>query len=297
MMFIVPLILGIAAGSSVELAPLHFATETLEIIAMGDVGEPESGLEMTAKMINEKFGSTASTAFLLGDNFYPAGVEDVEDPMFEEIFVNLIAKSLPEVKFHVILGNHDYKGDPEAQIEYSKLNAKWVMPSKYYRRDFVSDSAVTCVWFLDTQLLRGEDPEQLSWLDSTLAASSHCNWKIVTGHHGIYSAGKYADDVALVRDLLPVLEQHGVDLYLSGHDHQSRVFRREGSVKTFIFITAGASADVFYCKKRHNHQVWCDADFNAFVHLSIKRAELTYSFIESETGKTLFTETIQSSLP
>ena len=30
------------------------------------------------------------------------------------------------------LGNHDRRGNIEAQIEYSKRNPRWVLPSRYY---------------------------------------------------------------------------------------------------------------------------------------------------------------------
>jgi len=62
-------------------------------------------------------------------------------------------------------------------------------------------------------------PAQLEWLDRSLAESG-ARWKIVYGHHPLYShataEGRYA---TMIERLEPILVRHGVDLYLAGHDH------------------------------------------------------------------------------
>jgi len=64
------------------------------------------------------------------------------------------------------------------------------------------------------------DQAQLSWIESTLAASS-ADWKIVIGHFPVHSAttGEHGDTASLIKQLQPILEQQKVDLYLNGHDH------------------------------------------------------------------------------
>ena len=69
---------------------------------------------------------------------------------------------------------------------------------------------------LSTQSLRIE--EQAVWLDEQLGASD-AKWKIVTMHHPIFSSGGDRDSPNKRAALLPVIQKHGVDIVLQGHDH------------------------------------------------------------------------------
>jgi hypothetical protein len=61
--------------------------------------------------------------------------------------------------------------------------------------------------------------EQREWLTPVLTDPHRPKWTIVTFHHPIFSAGKDRDNERLRAAWRPVLEGHGVDLVLQGHDH------------------------------------------------------------------------------
>ena len=62
-------------------------------------------------------------------------------------------------------------------------------------------------------------PAQLAWLDQALGAST-APWKLVVGHHPIYSAGLgHGSEPDLITTLLPILQRHKVQAYFCGHDH------------------------------------------------------------------------------
>lgn len=61
-------------------------------------------------------------------------------------------------------------------------------------------------------------PRQLAWLKDALAASK-AQWKIVIGHHPIYSGGEHGDTPELIETVLPLLQEHKVQAYFNGHDH------------------------------------------------------------------------------
>jgi acid phosphatase len=42
---------------------------------------------------------------------------------------------------------------------------------------------------------------------------------VVVGHHPIYSSGFYGNDPAAIARLTPLFRQHGVQLYINGHEH------------------------------------------------------------------------------
>jgi hypothetical protein len=65
----------------------------------------------------------------------------------------------------------------------------------------------------------GEDKVQLAWLKAGLAKSS-AKWKIVYGHHILWSIGgtKYSEGHVLRKLIMPSLCQYA-DAYIAGHEH------------------------------------------------------------------------------
>jgi len=163
-----------------------------------------------------------SPAFILGlgDNFYPSGVDSVTDRKFkthwEDVF--LIHSSL-RVPWHVALGNHDYDGNPDAQIEFSSHPSNpsdpsnpgrglWNMPAQNYKFSIsspLSDDTPSLPSFsIDFFCLntcgvqfstRYRDPDLHMKLHSYIAElaeslrASTATWKIVFAHHPMYTKG------------------------------------------------------------------------------------------------------------
>src|SRR5258705_799429 len=60
---------------------------------------------------------------------------------------------------------------------------------------------------------------QLALLDRELAAS-RAPWKLVFGHHTIYSGGsEHGNTAELLEQIKPILERRGVQAYINGHEH------------------------------------------------------------------------------
>ncbi len=60
--------------------------------------------------------------------------------------------------------------------------------------------------------------EQAVWLDKILAENPN-RWTILTFHHPIFSSARGRDNAELRAAWQPVIDRHGVDLVLQGHDH------------------------------------------------------------------------------
>ena len=57
-------------------------------------------------------------------------------------------------------------------------------------------------------------------------------WKVVVIHHPIFSAGEHhGDHSGLNKMILPILEEHKVDLILSGHEHNVQYLQTDLNVK------------------------------------------------------------------
>ena len=77
--------------------------------------------------------------------------------------------------------------------------------------------------------------QQMTWLRQALAAS-RAPWKVLVGHHPIYSAGHYGDDREAIGRLTPLLRRHGVQLYINGHDHN---YERSRPINGTTYLTVG----------------------------------------------------------
>jgi tartrate-resistant acid phosphatase type 5 len=236
--------------------PEPFSAEALNFLIVGDWGrngffnqrEVAEQMGRTGEEVDSRF--TIST----GDNFYSSGVTSVTDPKWERSFEDIYTAPVLQRPWYVVLGNHDWQGDVEAQVAYTRLSSRWTMPSFYFSvEQAVDDSTRALFAFLDTTPLADPDREylypmsalwdrsaQLRWLDSTLAAST-AQWKIVVGHHPVYVASsKYEDNPYLVSDLVPIMERHGVQAYFAGHDHNLQHLRPEGSPIEYFVSGAGS---------------------------------------------------------
>ena len=169
----------------------------------------------------------------VGDNFYENGVKSVDDPQWQSSFEKVYDAPSLQVPWHVALGNHDYHGDCDAQIAYGKISQRWTMPARYYSRTEKIDADSTAeFFFLDTTPMKAGDDlavpllhlksqdtkKQLAWFETALAAST-AQWKIVIGHHPIYSGGEHGDTPYLIEHVLPLLKKYKVQAWFNGHDH------------------------------------------------------------------------------
>ncbi|KAJ7942813.1 Purple acid phosphatase [Quillaja saponaria] len=171
-----------------------------------------------------------------GDNFYKDGLNGVDDPAFYDSFLNVYNASSLQKQWYNVLGNHDYRGDVEVQLSpiLTNLDRRWLC-----LRSYIVNAAIVEFFFVDTTPFveeyftnpkehiydwKGVLPRQayvssiLKDLDLALKLSK-AKWKMVVGHHTIKTAGHHGVTHELEKQLLPILKENNVDLYLNGHDH------------------------------------------------------------------------------
>ena len=197
-----------------------------------------------AKKIRAQFVVT------IGDNYHGERISSENDPRWKTEFEDIYSALSLQIPWYASLGNHDYRGNPEGEIAYSKLSNRWNLPSRYYiQKEPITDKDSILIVHLDTtpfleeyhqkeseyaEHVQGQDTgKQLKWLDSVLTVSKAC-WTMVVGHHPIFSsAPKHGDTKELVELVLPILKKHGVRIYASGHDHVLQHLK-EGDMHFFI---------------------------------------------------------------
>lgn len=227
--------------------------DEITFLTIGDWGNPKFHKDATqvaeamARVADER---KAQFVLAVGDNFYPAGVSSVDDPLWQTAFEDVYSQKALDVPWHVVLGNHDYKGNVQAQIDYSGRSRRWSLPKPYYVVHQRSQDVTADFFFLDTnpmadmkwwETVMWNDPqveEQLQWLERELAAST-AYWKIVVGHHPVFSGGSHGNTPLLVERLPSLFKRHNVQIYLNGHDHDLQHIQQDGT----NYLTSGAAAN------------------------------------------------------
>ena len=83
-----------------------------------------------------------------------------------------------------------------------------------------------------------DDPVQLAFLENALEAAD-TTWTIVAMHHPPYSAGYQGSSIDARRAFAPLFEQYGVQLVLSGHDHD---YQRSEVINGVTYVVSGAGS-------------------------------------------------------
>jgi 3',5'-cyclic AMP phosphodiesterase CpdA len=192
----------------------------------GDTGDSGHRLDATADAIADLAARTTKydALILLGDTVYPDG-----DParLAATVFEPFAATLGQGTQLLAILGNHDVKGNHgDAQMEALG------MPGRWWARQ-IGDVFIVG---LDSNQI--ENPTQLQFLDDSLAATD-APWRIVLLHHPPYSAGYQGSNTKARKAITPIVERHGVQLVLSGHDHD---YQRSEPINGVTYVVSGAGS-------------------------------------------------------
>ena len=217
-----------AIASNITQKPATAKAPILRFISVADTGTGDRGQYSVAKaMARYHRQNPFDLAILAGDNIYNNGEMEKINAVFERPYQSLLQQG---VKFHACLGNHDIRtanGDP--QVSYANFNMKgrFYTFSREQVQFFVLDTNHNADW-----------KTQLPWLEQELSRSD-AKWKVVFGHHPIYSSGRYGTNQAFIKSLTPLFQKHGVQLYINGHDHN---YERTRSIKNTTYLVCGAGA-------------------------------------------------------
>jgi acid phosphatase len=199
-------------------------------LAVADTGSGDANQRAVGRQMAEVHRLRPVDLVVMGgDNIYPSGDMALIEATFRKPYAALLAAGVP---FHAVLGNHDLRtanGDP--QVAYKPFGMK----GRFYalRRGLVE------FFMLDTNG-NADWQRQLSWLRASLAAST-APWKVVVGHHPIYSSGLYGNDPGLRAKLSALMAKHGVQLYINGHEHNYERSRPIDGITYLVVGGGGAS--------------------------------------------------------
>lgn len=259
------------------------------------------------KPIAELMGNLASKVDIecviaAGDTHHFNGVASIDDPLWMTNYELIYAHPELMIDWFALNGNHEYRGNTQAVLDYSKKSRRWVMPARYYSQTFeAGEQEEALLLFIDTTPLidkyrkKGDkypdagqqDKEaQLRWIEQTLS-QSQARWKIVIGHHPLYAyTDKEDSERSDMRQALEaLLERYGVDCYCCGHIHSFQHIKPEGATVDYLVNSSGSLArpvkaieGTQFCSPDEGFTLVNVADNQLTFYLINDKGEIIYQF-------------------
>lgn len=216
------------AGSFFVTPPPAGTARPTRIWVIGDSGTGDAKAAAVYKAYRTFAGASYTNLWLmLGDNAYVSGTDAEYQKAVFDMYPGLLRQSV----LWPTLGNHDGQAADSA-TQSGPYYGLFTLPRSaeaggvasgteaYYSFDYGNLHFVV----LDSyETDRSTAGAMMSWLEADLQAVT-ADWLIAFWHHPPYSKGSHNSDtetelVQMRERFLPVLEDFGVDLVLTGHSH------------------------------------------------------------------------------
>jgi hypothetical protein len=221
----------IAGGPDYSFLTAPMLPKPIRIWAIGDCGTATP----QARAVFEQYrdltrGRPTDVWLLLGDNAYGSGT----DSEYQHAVFDQYPELLRQTAVWSTMGNHEtYSFEPDGVHAYFKI---FTMPingqaggqpsgtEHYYSFDYGN---VHFVCLDSEESDRNPGGAMLTWLEDDLAANEK-DWAIAFWHSPPYTKGSHDSDntfdnygnmIQMRTNIVPILENYGVDLVLCGHSH------------------------------------------------------------------------------
>ncbi len=248
---------GILAGNDANhffvTSPPPGTPKPTRLWVLGDSGTASSG----ARAVRDAYFAFAGTRhtdlwLMLGDNAYSNGTDSEYQAAVFNTYPTMLRKSV----LWPTLGNHD-GASADSGTQSGVYYDIFTLPRNaeaggvasgteaYYSFDYANIHFIVLDSF-DSD--RSPNGAMLTWLRSDMAATLQ-DWVIAFWHHPPYSKGSHDSDSSsgltdMRRNVLPILEDEGVDLVLSGHSHSyERSYLLDGHYGTSTTLTSAMKLD------------------------------------------------------
>ena len=223
---VVDLLEGPGAAWKFRTAPFAGTVKPVRVWVLGDSGTGRGGSGNAEAVrdgyLNSALYQSPDVWLMLGDNAYGVGADDeYQNAVFDTYRPTLRSSILWST-----LGNHETytPGVPYFSIftlpTFGEGGGVASGTEHYYSFDYAN---IHFVCLDSMQSVRTAPGAMLSWLEADLAATSQF-WIVAFWHHPPYTKGTHDSDfeielIEMRENALPILEQYGVDLVLTGHSH------------------------------------------------------------------------------
>lgn len=229
---------------------------------------------------------------LLGDNIYMDGVESIDDPKWQSVIEEPFDQNpcLDKLPRYAVLGNHDYKGNPDAQIQYSTIQPLWKMPARFYSVQFGNLVEVVGIDTNISDICFDTKKCVLDFAQNRLL-ESEAKWKLVMGHHPLTSASSKHSNTfhgwVMKRFIC------SANAYIAGHSHHLE-HRKDNNCSADLFISGAGGADI-YEPEADAQSLYAEGAYG-FLEVSATPSQLRFRFFNTENEERYYYQ-IESGSP
>lgn len=222
---------------------------TWKFAALGDYGSGHSPQDEIAANVA---AGNPKLIITLGDNVYYNGTEGEFQKKWDP--ENAFGSLRRDFPVRPSLGNHDVRREPDGVPYFTRFPE--LREARFYSFD---ENQVHFASINSTESLAPGSP-QYQWLERDLAASTK-DWNVLYLHHPVVP-GAPGHDTSKYEFLAPLLTKYGVDLILSGHEHnyqRSRPLNEQGTIEV---ISGGGGQSLHpFRRPQPAHDAYRDVDF------------------------------------
>ena len=176
---------------------------------------------------------------------------------------------ISQVPIYPSVGNHEQ--NQKLYYDYFDLpgNESW-----YHFRYGIVD-----FFALNTNVNYRIGSEQNKWFEEALEAST-APWKVVFFHHPPYACApsRKPGSTRVQEHLVPMMEAHGVDLVLLGHDH---LYGRSRDMNGVTYVISGGGGSPLYKVQPDSIMEVCDQRYN-YVRFDVSEDAIRWTAIDLE---------------
>jgi hypothetical protein len=260
-------------------APAQAAGPVAVLVGAGDIAKcnNRNWAKLTAKLLD----GISGTVFALGDNAYQDGTAAEFANCYGPTWGRHKNRTRPAV------GNHEYNVSPNPYFDY--FNGVGSASGRAGPRGKGYYSYNAGAWHIVvlnsvTNIRQDASSPQAKWLKADLAAHpTRCT--LAYWHHPFFTSGKNLPAKRLA-PLVKLLYEAGVDVVMSGHNHQYERFAPQDpsrradptrGIRAFVVGTGGAG--VYGFERRDPNSQVRYGDGNGVLKLTLSPSSYTWEFV------------------
>lgn len=298
-------LVGISCGTNKSTAHQKVETGEFNFIIANDLGRNGFYEQRPLAAVMGEWAGKADIEFVVanGDVHHFNGVASLNDPLWMTNYELIYDHPDLMLDWYPLLGNHEYRGNTQACLDYGSISRRWVMPGRYYTKVVqVDDSTTLRLLFIDTVPLidkyrndsttypdaqKQDMAAQLNFIDSVLSVSDE-TWTMVIGHHPIYAFTPKSESerTDMQKRVDTILRKHKVDYYVSGHLHTFQHIRKPDSDIDYI---VNSSASLARPVEATEGTQFC-SNLEGFLIVGLDAHRFTINMVD-KTGESIYTHT------
>lgn len=236
-----------------------------------------------------------------GDVFHYEGVQSVTDPLWMSNYESVYTHPELQIDWYPLLGNHEYRGNTQAVIDYSNISRRWCMVDRYYtqvhkinKKDKLRLIYIDTVPLIDKYRKESDKypdaakqsiEKQLAWLEETLKSAKE-KWVVVIGHHPIYAeTPKDGNERAdMQKRVAPLLKKYNVDMYICGHIHNFQHVKQQDTNIDFVVNSSASQSrpvkpieGTQFCSPESGFSIFSASSDDLQMHMINNKGEIIYT--------------------